>query len=150
MNTGTAINLDVWARGNKITCCIPCQTMLSIKMRRKIFGLYPVPPKNLDEPLVVIIYELDELRTEQRSNQKELTRVELSPLRKRSRRRVAAGGKLPLELAYNFQGTFDLMVVPPDGGHCCVTCNIGGEDITACACAVSMSCGSCCVGSCCS
>ncbi len=59
------------------------------------------------------------------------------------------GGE-PLQVEF---GRFDLVISAPDlcapghssGGRCCVTC----DNAIACACAVSMSCGSCCADPCC-
>lgn len=138
----TAVDLTVWARGEKIESCVHFGDCLDVSWDRFGFSICPINPPSRIDPVPIDIYRFDPRRAVNgRPSKKELVgSVEAVP---RKLVRFSGSGALSLRVdaLSNCGGGFGQEVT----GTCCVRCN----RVTACGCAVEMECGSCCSGECC-
>lgn len=140
MARGEGFELTVTIGGERIRSCTHLGDYLAVRVGRRILGFAPQVADGGRSALEVVIYRLRSMEPGSLKGAKELSRVS-TPI----------GTTRPLP-----QGLSDVPVRikiggparcggAGHGGRCCVTC----DKVTACGCAVSMSCGSCCAGECC-
>ena len=138
----TAVDLTVWARGEKIVSCVHFGDCLDVSWDRFGFSICPINPPSPIDPVPIDIYRFDPRRAVNgRPSKKELVGSVRAVPRKLVRFSGSGALSFRVDALSNCGSGFGQEVT----GTCCVTCN----RVTACGCAVEMECGSCCSGECC-
>ncbi len=138
----TAVDLTVWARGEKIESCVHFGDCLDVSWDRFGFSICPINPPSPIDPVPIDIYRFDPRRSVNGRPLKKQLIGSVEAVRKKVVRFSASDTlSLRVDALSNCGGGLGQVVT----GTCCITCN----GVKACGCAVEMECGSCCSGECC-